>query len=149
MPIKEQCEATLAHYERLATVAHEWNNQVPQAIRAWYAEKLANAASQRPSPARVGGDDTAGDPGTSSFASSAGAAPVAQSETGSKDADIEFALTNARHALQVCRTERAALLNQAINCVRNGLFCGNSHDHILADLQELRDDPENSKWARK
>ncbi len=39
VPIEEQCEATLRHYEHVATVAHEWSNQVPQAIRAWYAAK--------------------------------------------------------------------------------------------------------------
>jgi len=40
VPLEEQCEATLKHYEHLADVAHEWNNQVPQAIRAWYAAKV-------------------------------------------------------------------------------------------------------------
>lgn len=39
VPLHEQMESCLAHYEHLATVAHEWNNQVPQAIRAWYAAK--------------------------------------------------------------------------------------------------------------
>ncbi len=41
VPLDEQCEATLKHYEHLATVAHEWNNQVPQAIKAWYAAKAS------------------------------------------------------------------------------------------------------------
>ena len=43
--VTEQCEATLLHYERLADLAHEWNNQVPQAIRAWYAAINASPGS--------------------------------------------------------------------------------------------------------
>lgn len=35
----------LDHYERVSSIAHEWNNQVPQAIKAWYAAKSAAPAS--------------------------------------------------------------------------------------------------------
>lgn len=41
VPIEEQCASTLEHYERVSTIAHEWNNQIPQAIKAWYAAKAA------------------------------------------------------------------------------------------------------------
>lgn len=51
VPIEEQCAATLAHYERLANVAHEWNNQVPQAIRAWYAAKATPSSAATESEA--------------------------------------------------------------------------------------------------
>lgn len=36
----------LEHYERLATIAHEWNNQIPQAIEAWHFHRLAPSATQ-------------------------------------------------------------------------------------------------------
>ena len=47
VPLAEQCASTLEHYERLATLASEWNNQVPQAIKAWYAAKAAEFATAR------------------------------------------------------------------------------------------------------
>ena len=46
-PIADLLAACLEHYERVSTVAHEWHNQVPQAIRAWYAAKAAPSANQR------------------------------------------------------------------------------------------------------
>lgn len=49
VPLDEQCEATLRHYDHVSTVAHEWNNQVPQAIKAWYAAKGAQP-SERATP---------------------------------------------------------------------------------------------------
>lgn len=44
---EELCADTLTHYERLATVASEWNNQVPQAIKAWYAARSNPSAEPR------------------------------------------------------------------------------------------------------
>lgn len=44
VPIEEQMEACLAHYEKV-TLGREWNNQVPQAIRAWYAAKAQSSAA--------------------------------------------------------------------------------------------------------
>ena len=45
--LEAQC---LQHYEELAAKAHHWSNQVPQAIKFWYAHKRAleqtNAAGQ-------------------------------------------------------------------------------------------------------
>lgn len=38
---EELCALALAHYDHVSTVAHEWNNQIPQAIKAWYAAKAA------------------------------------------------------------------------------------------------------------
>lgn len=46
MFLNEQCEATLRYYERLANNAQEWSNQVPRAIRAWYAAKAAAPTEQ-------------------------------------------------------------------------------------------------------
>lgn len=43
---EELCALTLAHYERLANLAHEWNNQVPQAIKAWYARSESEPIEQ-------------------------------------------------------------------------------------------------------
>lgn len=42
--LEEQMQACLDHYEKV-TLGREWNNQVPQAIRAWYAAKSAPASS--------------------------------------------------------------------------------------------------------
>ena len=39
---------TLEHYARISLVAHEWNNQVPQAISAWYAAKRASPQPEQP-----------------------------------------------------------------------------------------------------
>lgn len=41
VPIEEQCAETLEHYERVSMAAHEWNNQIPQAICAWFAAKAS------------------------------------------------------------------------------------------------------------
>lgn len=51
VPIEERLRDCLAHYERVSSIAGEWNNQVPQAIKAWYAAKRLgvhekNAAGQ-------------------------------------------------------------------------------------------------------
>ena len=48
---EEMCASTLAHYERVSSAAHEWNNQVPQAIKAWYAAKDMALRSE---PVRMG-----------------------------------------------------------------------------------------------
>jgi hypothetical protein len=47
VPLEEQCEATLRHYEEV-TRGREWNNQVPQAIRAWFAAKAAQSENGAP-----------------------------------------------------------------------------------------------------
>lgn len=36
----------------------------------------------------------------------------------------------------------AAELNEAIDIVRNGLFCGHTHEDILSKLRDLRDRAE-------
>jgi hypothetical protein len=45
-PIADLLKQTLEHYERLATMACEWDNQVPQAIRAWYAYKATSTPDE-------------------------------------------------------------------------------------------------------
>ena len=58
--LEAQC---LQHYEELADKAHHWSNQVPQAIKFWFAHKRAleqtNAAEQAPLSATVEADDQA------------------------------------------------------------------------------------------
>lgn len=41
-PLSELKADALKHYDDLATKGHNWNNQVPQAIKLFYNEKIRN-----------------------------------------------------------------------------------------------------------